>query len=42
MAVVAAGKRKLTYAEYTLIPEGRNRHEIIHGDHYVSSAPKIW
>ena len=41
MAVVVAGKRKLTYTEYALIPEDRNRHEIIDGDHYVSPAPSI-
>lgn len=41
MAVVESGKRKVTYAEYALIPEGRNRHEIIDGDHCVSPAPKI-
>ena len=42
MAVVVAGKRKLTYTEYALIPEDRNRHEIIDGDHYVSPAPTIY
>ena len=42
MAVVVAGKRKLTYAEYELIPEDRNRHEIIDGEHYVSPAPNIY
>ncbi len=42
MAVVVAGKRKkLTYTEYALIPEERDRHEIIDGDHYVSPAPSI-
>lgn len=41
MAVVVAGKRKLTYTEYALIPEDRDRHEIIDGDHYVSPAPSI-
>ena len=30
---------KLTYADYCLIPEDGNRHEIIDGDHYVSPAP---
>ena len=42
MAVVVAGKRKLTYAEYELIPEDRNRHEIIDGERYVSPAPNIY
>ena len=42
MAVVVAGKRKLTYAEYALIPADRNRHEIIDGGHYVSPAPLIY
>ena len=41
MAVVESGKRKVTYAEYALIREDGNGHEIIDGDHYVSSAPKI-
>lgn len=42
MAVVVAGKRKLTYEEYALLPDDRNRHEIIDGDHYVSPAPLIY
>ena len=42
MAVVVTGKRKLTYEEYALLPDDRNRHEIIDGDHYVSPAPLIY
>ena len=41
MAVVIAGKRKLTYAEYALIPADGNRHEIIVGVHYVSPTPLV-
>ena len=41
MAVVIAGKRKLTYAEYALIPADGNRHEIIDGVHYVSPTPLV-
>ncbi len=33
---------KLTYADYCLIPEDGNRHEIIDGDHYVSPAPTYY
>lgn len=42
MAVVVAGKRKLTYEEYALLPDDRNRHEIIDGEHYASPAPLIY
>ena len=42
MVVVVAGKCKLTYEEYALLPDDRNRHEIIDGDHYVSPAPFIY
>ncbi len=33
--------RKLTYEDYTLIPEDGKRHEIIDGEHYVSPAPSL-
>ena len=32
----------LTYADYCLIPEDGNRHEVIDGDHYVSPAPSYY
>ena len=35
----ASTARRLTYEDYCLIPEDRNRHEIIDGIHYVSAAP---
>jgi Uma2 family endonuclease len=33
--------RKLTYGDYLLIPEDGQRHEIIDGEHYVTSTPFI-
>lgn len=30
----------LTYEDYLLFPEDRNRHELIEGEHYMSPAPK--
>lgn len=31
--------RKLTYADYVLLPDDGQRHEIIDGEHYVTAAP---
>jgi Uma2 family endonuclease len=33
--------RKLTYDDYVLIPDDRQRHEIINGEHYVTATPFI-
>jgi Uma2 family endonuclease len=33
--------RKLTYEDYVLIPEDRQRHEILDGEHYVTPAPFV-
>ena len=33
--------RKLTYEDYSLLPEDGRRHEIIDGEHYVSAAPFV-
>ena len=35
-----ARSRRLTYADYCLIPEDGKKHEIIDGIHYVSPAPR--
>ncbi|HET9227998.1 MAG TPA: Uma2 family endonuclease [Thermoanaerobaculia bacterium] len=34
-----AVRRKLTYEDYLLFPEDRNRHEILDGEHHVTAAP---
>jgi hypothetical protein len=39
MAVRDTARRKLTYEDYARIPDDGLRHEIIDGEHYVSSAP---
>lgn len=32
----------LTYEDYLLFPEDGLRHEILDGEHYVTSAPSLW
>jgi Uma2 family endonuclease len=39
MAVRDTVRRKLTYEDYLLFPEDGKRHEVIDGEHYVTSAP---
>src|SRR5262249_30441792 len=39
MAVRDTARRKLTYEDYVLFPEDRQRHEILDGEHYVTPAP---
>jgi Uma2 family endonuclease len=39
MAVRDTVRRKLTYEDYLLFPEDGKRHEILDGEHYVTSAP---
>ncbi len=34
--------RKLTYAEYALIPNDGQRHEVIDGEHFVNPAPSTY
>jgi len=38
-SVYVDGTVKLTYEEYRLFPDDGRRHEIIDGEHYVSSSP---
>ena len=39
MSTVNKPDLRLTYQQYVLFPDDGNRHEIIDGDHYMSSAP---
>lgn len=39
MSTVNKPDLRLTYQQYVLFPDDGNRHEIINGDHYMSSAP---
>ena len=39
MSIVENSKRELTYEDYLGIPEDRQRHEIIDGDHFVTPSP---
>lgn len=39
MSVIVDGKTRLTYEEYVHFPDDGQRHEIIHGEHYVSPSP---
>ena len=41
MAVRDTAHRKLTYEDYLLFPEDRQRHEILDGEHYVTPAPSM-
>ena len=41
MAVRDTAHRKLTYEDYILFPEDRQRHEILDGEHYVTPAPSM-
>jgi Uma2 family endonuclease len=41
MAVRDTARRKLTYEDYLLFPEDRQRHEILDGEHYVTPAPSM-
>src|ERR1700709_2651937 len=41
MAVRDTAHRKLTYEDYLLFPEDRQRHEIFDGEHYVTPAPSM-
>lgn len=42
MAIRDTIRRKLTYGDYLLFPEDGLRHEILDGEHYVTSAPSLW
>ena len=42
MAIRDTIRRKLTYEDYLLFPEDGLRHEILDGEHYVTSAPSRW
>lgn len=42
MAIRDVIPRKLTYEDYLLFPEDGLRHEILDGEHYVTSAPSRW
>jgi Uma2 family endonuclease len=42
MAIRDTIRRKLTYEDYLLFPEDGLRHEILDGEHYVTSAPSLW
>ncbi len=39
MSVIVDGKTRLTYEEYKHFPDDGLRHEIIHGEYYVSPSP---
>jgi Uma2 family endonuclease len=41
MAIRDTARRKLTYEDYLLFPEDRQRHEILDGEHYVTPAPSL-
>jgi Uma2 family endonuclease len=41
MAIRDTARRKLTYDDYILFPEDRQRHEILDGEHYVNPAPSL-
>lgn len=42
MSTVNKPDLRLTYQQYVLFPDDGNRHEIINGDHYMSSAPTTY
>lgn len=42
MAIRDTIRHKLTYEDYLLFPEDGLRHEILDGEHYVTSAPSLW
>ena len=42
MAIRDTIRRKLSYEDYLLFPEDGLRHEILDGEHYVTSAPSRW
>ena len=42
MAIRDSIRHKLTYEDYLLFPEDGLRHEILDGEHYVTSAPSLW
>lgn len=42
MAIRDTIRRKLTYEDYLLFPEDGLRHEILDGEHFVTSAPSLW
>ena len=42
MSTVNKPDLRLTYQQYVLFPDDGNRHEIINGDHYMSSAPSTY
>ncbi len=42
MSTVNKPDLRLTYKEYVLFPDDGNRHEIINGDHYMTSAPSTY
>lgn len=39
MSVIVDGTTRLTYEEFKHFPDDGQRHEIIHGEHYVSPSP---
>lgn len=41
MPVMSRSQRKLTYADFVLLPDDGKRHELIDGVHYVTPSPSL-